>query len=807
MLPLSPARTTEGCEEHYEVIRPIGSGSFGQVFLVFHRLERTQYVMKKIAMMATLDAKKREATELEVRLLSELRHPNIVSYRDSFIDREGFFLIMMEYCEHGDLFSYMQEAKESRRMLDEKSNMDWFIQIVLALSALHTKKILHRDLKTQNIFLTGCKERSNFALKLGDFGIAKVLDTTCDLARTQIGTPFYMSPELINNKPYSYKSDVWGVGCVLYEIVNGQRAFDAQSLNGLALKIIKGQYTPITSACSSAVKNLIKSMLSKNPAHRPTLKEILHLTHIRRQLPQCIQNVISANTGEAKLASNESEQLLVEQLTALGLGGLVNCPGPRRDRKRLLERLEKAELSKQREEAMLQRTVALLEQCLQEPDRSPKEQSEKKDRRRSRSRGPSKAASAHVRMRSKDAVEEVTYAQGGSWHDDDIQRVPPPPPPAPPEAEFSESHGETLYPAAAMSQRDRVLWQKEKRREEEQQRFEKEAQRIREENLAYSKARNHGGRSHAEVTPASSVVSGFPGRQRAATDFTGPPPHGVHELTQEPHQSHSRFPHRPKVMNSPRHRTGSSLHPRGTSPSPPPPQFGEPVPPQEPSRMWSSWRTQDGPPQPHSRPLHSVCLKSLTAERWQQGVSEAEDSETSDSLSEIEDGWSDYGEIESGEEKARRRTVALQQRIDQCQAAINRHRMKIEMLKYDYAQEVDGDSFTARSRAASLGPGEPPHHDKSARRPGGIGGTGGVPAVVQDCMARLVRRCLEGLGSTKFHAAKRALQQSVDASDLPSQVRMRMIGLLGIEKVAFLSLLDQIVHMERRWGGAAQEVS
>ncbi|CAE8661359.1 unnamed protein product, partial [Polarella glacialis] len=112
-----------------------------------------------------------------------------------------------------------------------------------------------------------------------------VLNSTIDLAQTQIGTPFYMSPELINNKPYSYKSDVWGLGCVLYEIVNGQRAFDAQSLNGLALKIIKGSYSPISASCSQPTKLLIKSMLSKSHVHRPSLKEILHMPSIRPRIP------------------------------------------------------------------------------------------------------------------------------------------------------------------------------------------------------------------------------------------------------------------------------------------------------------------------------------------------------------------------------------------------------------------------------------------------------------------------------------------------------------------------------------------
>ena len=85
----------------------------------------------------------------------------------------------------------------------------------------------------------------NCIIKLGDFGIAKVLDSTIDLAKTQIGTPFYMSPEVFKNSNYSYKSDIWGIGCVLYELICGKHAFGAQSLNGLAVKVLRGKYAPL----------------------------------------------------------------------------------------------------------------------------------------------------------------------------------------------------------------------------------------------------------------------------------------------------------------------------------------------------------------------------------------------------------------------------------------------------------------------------------------------------------------------------------------------------------------------------------
>ena len=114
----------------------------------------------------------------------------------------------------------------------------------LALYYLHEKKFLHRDLKTQNIFL------KHGRVRLGDFGIAKILDSTRDFANTCIGTPYYMSPELFKYKPYSYKSDIWALGCILYEMCNLRHAFDAQSLNGLAVKILKGSYPALTTTYS-----------------------------------------------------------------------------------------------------------------------------------------------------------------------------------------------------------------------------------------------------------------------------------------------------------------------------------------------------------------------------------------------------------------------------------------------------------------------------------------------------------------------------------------------------------------------------
>jgi NIMA (never in mitosis gene a)-related kinase 1/4/5 len=149
----------------------------------------------------------------EVDLLRKLDHPYIVSYKDSFFDsRKEHLCIVQTFCDGGDISTRVRDAHGKR--FSEDQILEWFVQILLALLSIHGKKILHRDLKTQNIFLV----KKDESVRLGDFGIARVLNSTVALAHTAIGTPLYMSPEVCRNQPYGFKSDVWALGCVLYEL-------------------------------------------------------------------------------------------------------------------------------------------------------------------------------------------------------------------------------------------------------------------------------------------------------------------------------------------------------------------------------------------------------------------------------------------------------------------------------------------------------------------------------------------------------------------------------------------------------------
>ena len=153
--------------------------------------------------------------------------------------------------------------------------MNWFVQICLALQYIHSRKVLHRDIKSSNIFLTG-----NNTVKLGDFGISRVLTNSVQAANTVVGTPYYMSPEICQNKPYNFKSDVWSLGCVLYELCTLNRAFTADNLLGLVYKIVQDKYEPIPAHYSKELAQILTMLLTKDETKRPHVIEILRMPFV-----------------------------------------------------------------------------------------------------------------------------------------------------------------------------------------------------------------------------------------------------------------------------------------------------------------------------------------------------------------------------------------------------------------------------------------------------------------------------------------------------------------------------------------------
>jgi NIMA (never in mitosis gene a)-related kinase 1/4/5 len=184
----------------------------------------------------------------------------------------------MEYADGGDLHTRIKQLKEAKKFFSEDDILNIFTQISLAIKHLHDRKILHRDLKSQNIFLT-----KNNIVKLGDFGIAKVLSHTKENVQTIVGTPYYLSPEIVENKPYNHKSDIWSLGILLYEMAALEPPFNGSSLHMLAMRIVRANYTPIPKRYSSKLATLIKKLLNPNTNERPSINKILKFDIISKR--------------------------------------------------------------------------------------------------------------------------------------------------------------------------------------------------------------------------------------------------------------------------------------------------------------------------------------------------------------------------------------------------------------------------------------------------------------------------------------------------------------------------------------------
>ncbi|XP_075840633.1 serine/threonine-protein kinase Nek5 isoform X1 [Microtus pennsylvanicus] len=249
--------------DKFDLIKIIGEGTYGKVYLAKHKTGSDQCVIKE-----TDFTKEKEASKKEVVLLAQMRHPNIVTFFGSFQENNRLFIVM-EYCDGGDL---MQRIQRQRGVLfSEDQILCWFVQISLGLKHIHDRKILHRDIKSQNIFLS----KNGMVAKLGDFGTARALNNSMELAQTCAGTPYYLSPEICQNRPYNNKTDIWSLGCVLYELCTLKHPFESNNLHHLVLKICQGRVTPISPHFSPDLQSLIPQLFKVCPQDRPSINSLL----------------------------------------------------------------------------------------------------------------------------------------------------------------------------------------------------------------------------------------------------------------------------------------------------------------------------------------------------------------------------------------------------------------------------------------------------------------------------------------------------------------------------------------------------
>ena len=256
----------------FKIERQLGKGSFSSVYLVTRIADQKIYALKSVT-MDKLTKKEQENSVNEVRILASVSHPNVIGYREAFWDDNNQTLnIVMEYADDGDLQTKIHQMKKNNGMFEEEIIWSYAIQMIEGLKALHDKKIMHRDLKSANIFLS--KNNNKKICKIGDMNVSKVVKEK--VLMTQTGTPYYASPEVWNDKPYSYKSDLWSIGCVIYELCALRPPFKGKDLDELYVNVCKGKVERIKKIYSDNLWKMILMLLQVDVNKRVNCDQFLN---------------------------------------------------------------------------------------------------------------------------------------------------------------------------------------------------------------------------------------------------------------------------------------------------------------------------------------------------------------------------------------------------------------------------------------------------------------------------------------------------------------------------------------------------
>merc|ERR1711907_236248 len=254
----------------FKVEKCLGKGTYGTVFRVKRLSDGKLYAMKQVD-IKKMTSKERKAAVNEIRILASLSCPYMIRFYEAFIEGDQLHIVT-DYAAYGDLFRQMKKHSSRNTTFSERAVWSFFLQLVIGIKYLHEHGILHRDLKAANIFVDaeGC-------LKIGDFGIAKILRPGSMFAMDQIGSPYYVSPEIWKKRPYDTKSDIWAIGCFLYELIALHPPFQAANMEALSKKIVTGKFEPLPTTTSPELQRLVRPLLALEPKARPDINELLSL--------------------------------------------------------------------------------------------------------------------------------------------------------------------------------------------------------------------------------------------------------------------------------------------------------------------------------------------------------------------------------------------------------------------------------------------------------------------------------------------------------------------------------------------------